>query len=136
MPGTRRSEAERHRHRRPLLHVHGDPAHGGVQDHRQFIDGRLHPPRGIGNPLQWASLRVTFFGSGSIACIARQQKFMSITCIAAWAAVLLLFPIIVLLWATEPREQRARRWRRDGWTQQRIADRLGCSRTTVRRMLA
>jgi DNA-binding transcriptional regulator LsrR (DeoR family) len=23
-----------------------------------------------------------------------------------------------------------------GWTQQRIADRLGCSRTTVRRMLA
>lgn len=61
---------------------------------------------------------------------------MSITCIAATLLALLLLPIIVLLWATESREQRARRWRRDGWTQQRIADRLGCSRTTVRRLLA
>jgi AraC-like DNA-binding protein len=50
--------------------------------------------------------------------------------------VLLLLPVLFLLWATESREQRARRWRRDGWTQQRIADRLGCSRTTVRRLLA
>jgi IS30 family transposase len=49
---------------------------------------------------------------------------------------LLLFPLILLFWLTESRQQRARRWRRDGWTQQRIADRLGCSRTTVRRMLA
>lgn len=61
---------------------------------------------------------------------------MSITCIAATLLALLLLPVIVLLWATESREQRARRWRRDGWTQQRIADRLGCSRTTVRRLLA
>ena len=48
----------------------------------------------------------------------------------------LLLPILILFWLTESREQRARRWRRDGWTQQRIADRLGCSRSTVRRMLA
>jgi hypothetical protein len=48
----------------------------------------------------------------------------------------LLLPLLILLWATESREQRARRWRRDGWTQQRIADRLGCSRSTVRRLLA
>jgi DNA-binding transcriptional regulator LsrR (DeoR family) len=48
---------------------------------------------------------------------------------------LLLLPLLILLWLTETRAQRARRWRRDGWTQQRIADRLGCSRTTVRRML-
>lgn len=61
---------------------------------------------------------------------------MSITCIAAWAVALLLLPIVILLWATESREQRARRWRRDGLTQQAIADRLGCSRTTVRRLLA
>jgi AraC-like DNA-binding protein len=61
---------------------------------------------------------------------------MSITCIAAWVAVLILLPIVVLLWATESRQQRARRWRSYGWTQQRIADRLGCSRSTVRRMLA
>ena len=57
------------------------------------------------------------------------------TCIA-WAAALLLLPILILLWATESRQQRARRWRRDGWTQQRIADRLGCSRTTVQKLLA
>jgi len=60
---------------------------------------------------------------------------MSITCLAAWAVALLLLPIVILLWATESREQRARRWRRNGWTQQAIADRLGCSRTTVRRLL-
>jgi len=61
---------------------------------------------------------------------------VSITCITAWLLALLLLPIVVLLWATESRQQRARRWRRAGWTQQRIADRLGCSRTTVRRLLA
>jgi hypothetical protein len=61
---------------------------------------------------------------------------MSITCIAAWLAALILLPIVVLLWATEDRQQRARRWRRNGMTQQRIAERLGRSRTTVRRLLA
>jgi ABC-type spermidine/putrescine transport system permease subunit II len=61
---------------------------------------------------------------------------MSITCIAAWAIALLLLPIVVLLWVSESREQRARRWRRQGLTQQAIADRLGCSRTTARRLLA
>jgi len=61
---------------------------------------------------------------------------MTISCIAAWVAVLLLLPVLILLIATETRQQRARRWRSYGWTQQRIADRLGCSRTTVRRMLA
>lgn len=61
---------------------------------------------------------------------------MSITCFAAWALALLLLPIILLIWATEDRQQRARRWRHQGLTQQAIADRLGCSRTTVRRLLA
>jgi ParB-like chromosome segregation protein Spo0J len=61
---------------------------------------------------------------------------MSLSCIAASLLILALLPIVVLLWATESRQQRARRWRSYGWTQQRIADRLGCSRTTVRRMLA
>lgn len=61
---------------------------------------------------------------------------MTITCFAAWALALLLLPFIVLAWASESRQQRARRWRRDGLTQQSIADRLGCSRTTVRRLLA
>lgn len=47
----------------------------------------------------------------------------------------LLLPIIVLLWATESREQRARRWRRDGLTYRVIAQRLGCSQTTARRLV-
>jgi AraC-like DNA-binding protein len=58
------------------------------------------------------------------------------TTTTALILALLLLPVLLLLWATESRQQRARRWRRDGWTQQRIADRLGCSRTTVRRLLA
>lgn len=61
---------------------------------------------------------------------------MSISCALAWAAALLLLPVVVLLWATESRQQRARRWRRAGMTQQAIADRCGVSRTTVRRWLA
>jgi hypothetical protein len=60
---------------------------------------------------------------------------MSLPCIAAWALALLLLPLLVLLWASEGRHQRARRWRRQGLSQQAIADRLGCSRTTVRRIL-
>jgi DNA invertase Pin-like site-specific DNA recombinase len=60
---------------------------------------------------------------------------MTTTCLLAWAAVLLLLPIVVLLNLTESRQQKARRWRRDGMTQQAIADRCGVSRTTVRRWL-
>ena len=61
---------------------------------------------------------------------------MTTTCLLAWAAVLLLLPIVFLFWLTESRQQRARRWRRDGMTQQAIADRSGVSRSTVRRWLA
>ena len=61
---------------------------------------------------------------------------MSITCLAAWLVALILLPLLVLLWASEDRQQRAKRWRRAGMTQQAIADRLGCSRSTVRRLLA
>lgn len=49
--------------------------------------------------------------------------------------VALLLPVLVLLWATESRQQRARRLRSYGWTQQRIADHLGCSRSSVWRWL-
>ena len=61
---------------------------------------------------------------------------MSITCAAAWLLVLIAFPVVLILWASEDRQQRARRWRREGLTQQAIADRLGCSRSTARRLLA
>lgn len=53
-----------------------------------------------------------------------------------WA---LLVPLIVtlgvLLWLTEDRKARARRWRAQGLARGVIARRLGVSRTTVRRWL-
>ena len=60
---------------------------------------------------------------------------MSITCIAAWALALLLLPVLILLWATETRTQRIRRWRNQGMTQKAIAERLGCSLYQVRKAL-
>ena len=59
---------------------------------------------------------------------------MTSTTLALILAALLL-PLLILLWATESRPQRARRLRSYGWTQQRIADHLGVSRTTARRLL-
>lgn len=54
-----------------------------------------------------------------------------------WA---LLVPLLilfgVLLWLAEDRQARARRWRRAGMTQAAIAERLGVSRSTVRRWIA
>ena len=61
---------------------------------------------------------------------------MTTTCLLAWAAVLLLMPVLFLAWLTESDRQRARRWRQAGATQQAIADRLGCSRYRVRQLLA
>lgn len=43
--------------------------------------------------------------------------------------------LTVLAWAAENREQCAKRLRRQGWTQQRIADHFSVSRSTVRRLL-
>lgn len=61
---------------------------------------------------------------------------MTTTCLLAWALALLLLPALLIAWALESRTDRARRWRRDGLSQSAIAARLGCSRSTVRRMLA
>lgn len=61
---------------------------------------------------------------------------MTITCLLAWAAGLLLLPVLLLSWILETDRDRARRWCRAGLSQQRIADRIGCSRYRVRRLLA
>jgi DNA-binding transcriptional regulator LsrR (DeoR family) len=53
----------------------------------------------------------------------------------AWVAVILLLPFVILLWATESQQQRVRRLRREGWSQQRIADHLKITRYKVRRLL-
>jgi DNA-binding transcriptional regulator LsrR (DeoR family) len=50
--------------------------------------------------------------------------------------VLLLLPILILLWATESTEQRAKRLRSYGWTQRRIAEHMGISRSRVQRLTA
>jgi len=46
--------------------------------------------------------------------------------------ILLLLPLLVLLWATESTEQRAKRLRSYGWSQRRIAEHLGITRYRVR----
>jgi hypothetical protein len=67
---------------------------------------------------------------------ARHSPLIAMTTIFCTVLVLLLLPALFLLWLTESRQQRARRWRRDGLTYRVIAERLGCSQTTARRLAA
>jgi DNA-binding CsgD family transcriptional regulator len=60
----------------------------------------------------------------------------TISCALLWVLTPLLIVLAAIAWATETDRDRARRWRRSGLSQQRIADRLGCSRWRVRRLLA
>jgi predicted DNA-binding protein (UPF0251 family) len=53
----------------------------------------------------------------------------------ALIAALLLLPIIIILWATESTEQRIKRLRSYGWTQRRIAEHMGISRSRVQRIV-
>ena len=55
------------------------------------------------------------------------------TCFIAWALALILLPVLILLWATESKQQRAKRWRKSGQTYAAIATRLSVSPTTARR---
>jgi hypothetical protein len=57
------------------------------------------------------------------------------TTLAILIAVLLL-PLLIILWFTETTQQRATRLRRNGWSQQRIADHMQISRYRVRMVLA
>jgi DNA-binding CsgD family transcriptional regulator len=61
---------------------------------------------------------------------------MTICTLIAWTLALLLLPVLFMAWLLETDTDRARRWRADGWSQQRIADRLGLSRYKVRKLLA
>ena len=56
-----------------------------------------------------------------------------ITTTLAILAALLTLPLLLLLWASESPQQRARRWRRAGLSYRLIAGRLGVSPTTARR---
>ena len=57
----------------------------------------------------------------------------TITTTAALLLAALLLPLLFLLWLTESRGQRIRRWRAAGLPWRVIADRLGCSRSTAAR---
>ena len=59
----------------------------------------------------------------------------TIACALFWVLTPLLIVLAVIAWATETNRDRARRWRRQGLSQQRIAERLGCSRWRVRQLL-
>ena len=60
----------------------------------------------------------------------------NISCALLWVLTPLLIVLAVIAWATETNRDRARRWRRQGLSQARIAERLGCSRWRVRQLLA
>ena len=51
----------------------------------------------------------------------------------AWVLLLLAFPLVVLFWATESRNTRIQRLRRNGATWKQIAERYNVSTTTARR---
>lgn len=57
----------------------------------------------------------------------------TITCALLWA---LIIPVALILWLSESREQRIRRWHREGKSQRAIAERLGTTRWQVRKALA
>ena len=56
--------------------------------------------------------------------------------IILWLLLPLLALVAVILWLTESREQRIRRWHQRGMSQRAIADRLGVTRYRVRMALA
>ena len=56
-----------------------------------------------------------------------------ITTTLAVLAAFITLPVALLLWASESRPQRARRWRRAGLSYRAIADRLAVSPSTARR---
>ena len=58
---------------------------------------------------------------------------MTFTSLAALVAAFLLLPALLLLWATESPQQRARRMRRRGHSYRSIGARLGVAHTTARR---
>ena len=57
----------------------------------------------------------------------------SITCLVATVLALLTIPVMVLLWITESKQQRAKRLRASGHTYKSIATRFNVSPTTARR---
>ena len=61
---------------------------------------------------------------------------MTTTTALALLIAALLLPLLILLWLTESRGQRIRRWRATGLPWRVIADRLGCSRSTAARWAA
>ena len=64
------------------------------------------------------------------------EPMTTISCALLWVLTPLLIVLVAIAWALETKRDRARRWKRQGLSQARIADRLGCSRWRVRQLLA
>ena len=61
---------------------------------------------------------------------------MTPLCLMAWAAVLIVLPVLILLWLTESQEQRIRRFSCKGMSQRELAAHSGTTRWQVRVALA
>jgi len=61
---------------------------------------------------------------------------MTPLCLLAWAAVLIVLPLLIVLWLTESREQRIRRFSRKGMSQRQLAAHFNVTRYRVRVALA
>ncbi len=57
----------------------------------------------------------------------------TITCLIATALALLTLPLIILMWATESKQTKAKRFRSNGQTYKAIGQRLSISPTTARK---
>ena len=55
------------------------------------------------------------------------------TCTIVWVLVILTLPIVFLLWITESKHTRIKRYRRNGMTWKQIGEHYGVSPTTARR---
>ena len=60
---------------------------------------------------------------------------MTFTCLAATLLAVLTIPVLLLLYATEPRTARIKRMRSNGYTWKAIGDRYGVSSSTPRKWL-
>ena len=74
--------------------------------------------------------------SAPVGHLHHQRTMTTISCALLWVLTPLLIVLAVIAWATETNRDRARRWRRQGLSQRKIADRLGCTRYQVRQLLA
>ena len=61
---------------------------------------------------------------------------MNPLCFVVWIVVIAFVPLLIIYRITESQQQKVNRLRRSGWTQKRIAERLGITTYRVRKQLS